>query len=75
MTVSLFKNKTSYSFQNMDWQWYPKFEFWLTHPKSSNWCFSLKYIELWGSLLWSFVNRLLDEKNKLLVALNKFSNL
>ena len=27
MVVSLFKNKIGFSFQNMDWQWYPKFEF------------------------------------------------
>ena len=43
MVVSLFINKIGYSFQNIDWQWYPKFEFWLTHPKLSNWCFSPKY--------------------------------
>ena len=49
MVVSLFKNKIGYSFQIMDWQWYPKFEFWLTHPKMSNWCFSPKYTQLGGS--------------------------
>ena len=43
MVVSLFKNKIGYIFQIMNWQWYPKFEFWLTHPKLSNWNFSPKY--------------------------------